>query len=80
MSELAACSCLDEVAGLTGEVCTVQGALDCTNPTGHGTSLKTAPDCTGEMVTVPSLPYSLGRPELYGRDGTGTIGTFLLYN
>ena len=29
------CQCLDWIAGLAGELCTVQGAVDCTNPTGH---------------------------------------------
>ena len=43
-----------DYAGLVGEVCTGKGSLDCTNPTGHGTSSKIAPDRTGGMVPVPS--------------------------
>ena len=65
------------------EICTGQGALTCTNPTSHGTSLNratssaytsVAPEiCTGTRVPVPPLPYRSGRPDLYGRDGNGTL-------
>ena len=65
------------------EICTGQGALTCTNPTSHRTSLNratssaytsVAPEIsTGTRVPVPSLPYRSGRPDLYGRGGTGTL-------
>ena len=55
------CWCFDGVTGLAGEVCTVQGASDCTNPTGHGTYISIAPDYTGELLTVRERWYHRSR-------------------
>ena len=51
---------LDDLAD--GEVCTSQGALTCTNPTSHGTSLNLAhqlsgKDGTGTIKTISFCNY-----------------------
>ena len=54
--------CLDGVAGLAGEVCTVQGALNCTQPTSQKTSFKIAPRLHGSDGTGTTSPVQFRAP------------------
>ena len=62
------CRWLDGVAGLVDEVCTGQGALDCSNPMSEGTSLKVAPQLYGRDGTS-----TIETIERNSSDDTGTI-------